>query len=171
MINVFAAEELEQALENASKSEAFAGGTVFGMALGTAVIIGLIWFILEVIADWKIFVKAGRPGWKSIIPFLNSYEEYELSWKGKGALGLIVSLLLCAMQTMDVYLSEPWPAWAAGVMSVVGICVLVFSAMQNLRLAKAFGKGKLFFIGLLLLSPLFRMILGFGNAEYRGAQP
>ena len=169
-MNVFAAEELEQVLENATKTEAFASGTIFGMAFGTALIIGLVWFILEVIADWKIFKKAGRPGWKSIIPFLSDYEEFELSWKGKGVWGIITSLLLFAGQIVDYLLEEPWPAWVNYTVFALGIVVLVILIMQNRRLAKAFGKGTGFFLGLLFLGPLFRIILGFGSAEYIGPQ-
>ncbi len=169
IVNVFA-EELEQVLENASKTDAFAGGTIFGMALQTAIIIGLVWFILEVIAGWKIFTKAGRPGWKSLIPFLSDYVEFDLCWKGKGILGLVISVLITASYVIDAYISEPWPTWVMAVNTVISLNILVLSLMENRRLAKSFGKGTGFFLGLLFLGPLFRLILGFGNAEYQGPQ-
>ncbi|MGI6109126.1 MAG: DUF5684 domain-containing protein [Eubacteriaceae bacterium] len=51
---------------------------------------------------------------------------------------------------------------------VVAIAGGVLYIMQNLRLAKAFGKGTGFGIGLIFLNPIFMMILGFGSAEYLG---
>ena len=35
--------------------------------------IGLIWWVLVIIGGWKMFVKAGKPGWGIIIPFYNTY--------------------------------------------------------------------------------------------------
>ena len=40
------------------------------------VMFSLIWWILMVVADWKVLNKAGEPGWKSIIPFYDSYTFY-----------------------------------------------------------------------------------------------
>ncbi len=98
--------------------------------------------ILAIIGMWKMFVKAGKPGWASLIPFYGSYKLYEIAW-GNGWLFLL-QLVPC-----------------------VNIVVMV---IVNMKLAKAFGKGTGFMIGLLLLPSLFYMILGFGSAEYEGPQ-
>ena len=162
--------EIAQALENVTAEEALAGGTVLGMALGTLITFRLILFLLQVIADWRIFKKAGVPGWKSIIPFLNTYEEYKLSWKGKGMLGLCFVFLQVVSSSFDYYTADPQPAWVMAVLVVLGLATLVISIMQSLRMAKAFGKGTGFAVGLIILQPLFRLILGLGSAEYKGAQ-
>ena len=112
----------------------------------------------------------GRPGWKSIIPFLNYYEEFDLCWKGMGMLGLIYSVLIAASQLIDGMTKDPTPTWAMIVMTVVSIISLVLIFMQSMRLARSFGKGAGFGIGLFLLGPIFRLILGFGSAQYIGAQ-
>ncbi|MFQ8842671.1 MAG: hypothetical protein ACLR8P_19070 [Clostridium fessum] len=39
-----------------------------------------IFYILQVIAYWKIFTKAGEEGWKSIIPIYNGYVQYRPAW-------------------------------------------------------------------------------------------
>ena len=57
--------------------EVFFGIGLAGMIAGFAV-----WYILQVIAYWKIFEKAGKPGWHSIIPVLNTYDQYDISWNG-----------------------------------------------------------------------------------------
>ena len=45
-----------------------------------ASIFSLIMMILHIIGVWNVFKKAGEPGWKSIIPFYNTYILYKISW-------------------------------------------------------------------------------------------
>ena len=116
-------------------------------AMGTgvymvSVIISLVISVLTIIAMWKIFKKAGKPGWASIIPFYNTYCLFDLAW-GNGWLFLL-SLVPC-----------------------VNIVVMI---MLYFKLAKAFGKGTAFGFGLLFSNTIFFLILGFGNAEYVGPQ-
>ena len=172
-VSVYAAEEvagLEKALEGMTNSEALATGTILGMALNTAITVGIIWFVLQVIADWKIFTKAGRPGWKSIIPFLSSYEEFDLSWRGNGMLGIICAVLLVVMDIIDAVTLDPAPVWAIVFMCVAAAVTIVLQFKQSVRLSRSFGLGTGFGVGLFFLGPIFRLILGFGSAEYIGPQ-
>lgn len=43
-------------------------------------LLGVIWVVLKVVAGWRIFAKAGQPGWASIVPFYNSYIEFKIYW-------------------------------------------------------------------------------------------
>ena len=43
---------------------AIAGGSGGGL-------IGLVIFVIAIVAFWKVFTKAGEAGWKSIIPIYN----------------------------------------------------------------------------------------------------
>ena len=47
--------------------------------LGVTSVIALIMLIIMVIANWKIFTKAGKPGWASIVPFYNMYTLFEVA--------------------------------------------------------------------------------------------
>lgn len=98
--------------------------------------------VLTLVAMWKLFVKAGRAGWKCLIPFYNTYCLYDIAW-GNGWL-----FLLMFVPCVNV---------------VVGIMMLF-------KLAKAFGQGTGFGFGLLFLNTIFILILGFGSAEYVGPQ-
>lgn len=56
--------------------------------IGTSALIVMFVFILAIailviVAMWKIFQKAGEPGWKAIIPFYNSYTMYKIVWDTK----------------------------------------------------------------------------------------
>lgn len=122
---------------------------LFGMAIGVLIftwIICLAILIITIIGMWKVFEKAGREGWKAIIPFYNMYVLTEIS----GQNGWL--FLLCL---------------------IPGVGALIWSIMVSIKLAPAYGKDTAFAIGLILLAPIFYMILGFGSAKYvlGGAAP
>ena len=102
----------------------------------------LVITVLTLVAMWKIFVKAGKPGWACLIPFYNVYCMYDIAW-GNGWLFLL-TFIPC-----------------------VGF---VFAIIMLFKLAKAFGQGTGFGFGLLFLNTIFVLILGFGKAEYIGPQ-
>ena len=105
-------------------------------------IISLIIFALTIIAWWRIFVKAGEPGWKSIIPIYDVYMIYKIVW-GKGWVFLLLFI------------------------PVVNIVVHI---MLQWKLSKAFDKGVGFFILLLFLNPIGMIILAFDSSRYIGPQ-
>ena len=96
--------------------------------------------IVEIVALWKVFAKAGEPGWAALIPFYNTYVLFKIAW-GNGWKFLLL---------------------------LIPIANIVFSIMANVKLAKAFGKGGGFAVGLILLPVVFYPILGFGSAQYEG---
>lgn len=105
-----------------------------------------IFYILLVIAMWKVFTKAGKPGWASIIPVYNVVVMFQI-------IGL-----------------NPWLLLLYLIPVVNFVVAIVFSIMQASRLSKAFGKGTGFAIGLFFLNPIFLLILGFGDSKYIGIQ-
>jgi Family of unknown function (DUF5684) len=100
----------------------------------------LAFTILMIAACWKIFTKAGQPGWAAIIPIYNWY----IFCKIVGRPGWWVILLLIPFVNF-----------------IIGIILCI-------DLAKSFGKGVGFGIGLILLGIIFFPILGFGSAQYQG---
>lgn len=113
---------------------------LFGAAIGTYVLICLVVGVIGIIACWKIFTKAGEPGWASIVPFYSQYILFKIAW-GNGLLFLLM---------------------------FVPVVNAVISVMVLYKLCKSFGQGVGFFLGMLFLSPIFIMILAFGSAEYLG---
>ena len=157
--------ELSQTLEGVTAEQAMVAGSIIGAMLGVFLVLGIVYFILRVIADWKIFTKAGVAGWKSLIPFLCDYEEYKLCWKG--SLGLVAAVCLAFINYVTTRVKSPNNGMVI-LMGVLGIVALVLSFIQSQRLSRAFGKGAGFGVGLFLLGPIFRLILGFGSARYVG---
>ena len=128
-------------------------------------IIGILWFILQIIGNWKIFTKAGIPGWHSIIPFVNIYDEYKLCWKG--SMGLLFIIALIAVNSLTPAAVESSGVAMAG-SGLLAFIVILLQIIESGKLAKAFGKGPGFTLLLIIFDRLGRVILGFSRAEYIG---
>jgi hypothetical protein len=96
-------------------------------------------FIIFIIAAiWKTFDKAGQPGWASIVPFYNYYIM--------GKIGGVKNWWLIFIPIVNIY--------------------IVFVMM--IALAKSFGKGTGFGVGLVFLGFIFFPVLGFSEVAYIG---
>ena len=104
-------------------------------------IIGLLIALLMIVAMWKVFTKAGQPGWASIIPIYNLY-------------------IWCKI------VGRPWWWILLMLIPFVNFIILIILCIDT---AKSFGKGVGFGIGLALLGVIFWPIIGFGSAQYQGA--
>ncbi len=102
----------------------------------------LVWLAIVVFliaSMWKVFTKAGQPGWAAIVPIYNVIVLLQIAGKP------VWWIILCFIPFVNFI-----------VLILVGIGV-----------ANNFGKGTGFGIGLGLLSPIFYPILAFGEARYR----
>lgn len=97
-------------------------------------------WLLMVVSGWKVFSKAGQPGWGVLVPFYNLY----LMLKIVGRPGWWLLLMFVPV-----------------VGAIVGIVVLH-------DMSKSFGRDVGTTLGLLFLPMVFWPILGFGSAEYEG---
>jgi uncharacterized protein DUF5684 len=102
-------------------------------------VIDVVLSVLMIAAMWKVFTKAGQPGWGAIIPIVNLY-------------------FLCKVAGR--------PGWWVLLML---ICFPIFFIIICIDVAKRFGKGGGFAVGLIFLPFIFFPILGFGSAQYQGA--
>jgi len=100
----------------------------------------LAFTILMIAAWWKVFTKAGQPGWACIIPIYNLY-------------------VWCKI------VGRPWWWILLMLIPFVNFIILIILIID---LANSFGKGVGFGIGWLLLAVIFFPILGFGSAQYQG---
>ena len=130
-------------------------------ALAVFATLFLLRVLLMVLASWKILKKAGRPGWRALIPFWNVYELFAVSWKGFYGLLMIVCFfvgLQCVWLEYTALLILGWILLAAAaVLKLIGLY----------KLSRAFGHGVGFTFGLVFLNVIFMMILGFGKSVYR----
>lgn len=114
---------------------------VAGTGFGMMSFFWLVFAVLVIAGMWKMFVKAGKPGWGAIVPFYNIY----LMLKIAGYSGWLMLLFF------------------------VPIANFIMMIVMAFGIAKAFGRGPLFAIfGLILFSPIGTLMLGFGDAKYVG---
>lgn len=117
------------------------GGGVAASIVGIAMFLLWIGIIVGVIAGgWKIFTKAGQPGWAVLVPIFNTY--------------ILLKIV-----------GRPW--WWLLLM-LIPLVNFVIALIVVLDLAKSFGKGVGFALGLFFLSFIFVPILGFGSDKYIG---
>ena len=112
------------------------------------VVIVAILFYLALIAVvfvsyWKIYEKAGQPGWAAIVPFYGAYV-------------LIV----------DILKMPPVWFWLLLIPCVGSVVAIILAFMIPFKLAEKFGKETGFAVGLLFLGIIFLPILAFGDAQY-----
>ena len=107
---------------------------------GTVVIFYLAFIVLEFVSFWKIFVKAGQPGWAGIIPFYNWWVMLKIVGR---------------------------PGWWFILFLIPFVNIVILIIVYN-DLSKSFGKGAGFTVGMILLGFIFFPILAFGDARYLG---
>ena len=133
---------------------------------GIYLIFALVWWILQIIANWNIFTKAGEAGWKSLIPIYGDYISYKIAWQTSYfwlsfILGIVASYVSSANLNESMFLTV--------IATLLRIVIAVINIIYCVKLSKAFGHGIGFAIGLILLQPIFLLILGFGSDQYYGA--
>ncbi len=138
--------------------------SVIAIAVGVATIIG----------EWKVFEKAGKPGWISLIPFYNNWTLFEIS--GVNPLFILFSvggLILNVFGSLfNVMGNSQEMFYAVSIIfnlgsSALNIVFIVFAVMAALNLAKCFGKSSAYGVGLFFIPVVFYLMLGFDkNANY-----
>jgi hypothetical protein len=101
-------------------------------------LIQLAVIVLIVVALWKVFLKAGQPGWAAIVPFYNWYILLKVAGK---------------------------PGWWL-ILLFIPLVNIVIIFLACLGVAENFGKGTGFAVGLFFLGFIFFPILAFSDAQY-----
>jgi hypothetical protein len=114
-----------------------------GPAVFLIVLFSLVLAAFYVYCAWRIFEKAGKPGWAALIPIFNTLVQLEIVQR---------------------------PLWWVLLMLIPGVN-LVIMVIIIFDLAKVFGKDNGFAFGLLFLAPIFVPILALGNAVYTPRNP
>ena len=107
-------------------------------AIVALIYVAIIVFMIASV--WKVFVKAGQPGWAAIVPIYNTLIQLRI-------------------------IGRPWWWILLLLVPVVNIVILF---MMSIELAKSFGRGAGFGVGIVFLPFIFWAILGFGSAQYLG---
>lgn len=113
------------------------GGGIMGIILS---VVYLAVIIVVIAGMWKIFVKAGHPGWAAIVPIYNLYILTQIAGR---------------------------PAWWI-VLMLIPLVNIVIAVLLWMDVAKGFGKETIYGLGLAFLGIIFIPMLGFGDATFSG---
>jgi hypothetical protein len=108
---------------------------------GPFLAVGLGFAILFIVGGWKVFQKAGQPGWAVLIPIYNAYILLKIAGR---------------------------PGWWL-LLLFIPLVNIAIGVVVSIDVAKAFGQSALFGVILIfLLGGIGYLILGFGNYSYQG---
>ncbi|WP_124067398.1 DUF5684 domain-containing protein [Clostridium sp. E02] len=120
----------------------------------------LAFFIFLLVTNWRIFSKAGKPGWAILVPFYNAYIMSEIAFGNANYFIAVMFLWVIGSIGRGI-----------GILStLVRLASVVLCIIYCFKISKAFGKSGGFAVGLVLLPLIFFPILAFGNVEYIGPQ-
>ena len=115
-------------------------------------IFSLLCLVAVLAGMWKVFGKAGRPGWASLAPGYNLLVAFQIA--GLSGWWLLLPLV--------GFLPTPEPVQVAAGWGTLGLFIAF-----NVKLARRFGEGAHIAIGLCFMAPLTWCWLGFGDAKYQ----
>ena len=121
--------------------------------------------VICIIANWRIYEKAGESGWWSLIPILNGHVAYKIAWHPFFywiTFACLFGVEFLSTMQFKSGVSMPLAAMALSLASAI------ISIVYNVKLSKAFGHGIGFAVGLIFLPVIFIPILGFGDSIYYG---
>jgi hypothetical protein len=109
--------------------------------IGLVLTVVYLAIVVTIIAGvWRVFTKAGKPGWAAIVPIYNVIVLLEIAGK---------------------------PLWWI-LLLLIPLVNLIILILVGIEVAKNFGKGAGFGLGLTFLGFIFYPMLGFGDAQYQG---
>ncbi len=144
-------------------------GGILGLGVGFIAACAIVFWVFQIIAYWKMFTKAGEPGWKSIIPFYNQYVMYKLTWKTSW---FWISLIVAFVYGVFTSLNQSFPdvMLYTVLLLVFAIIILVLTIISYHKISKSYGHGAGYTVGMLFLWPIFVLILGYGKSRYIGPE-
>ena len=148
-----------------SNNEAMAA--VAGMGAGLIIVLIAI-AVFTIICMWKIFVKAGEPGWKCLIPVYGEYVFFKIAWEPMWFFITLGLTVLSNIITSVAAANGNGGATGFGLvlLIIVSIVSIVIGIITMIKLAKRFGKSGAFAVGLIFLNTIFLAILAFDSSDY-----
>ena len=99
--------------------------------------------VFMIVSGWKVYVKAGQPGWACLVPIYNLYVWIKIAGR---------------------------PGWWI-FLFLIPIVSFVISILLSIEVCRAFGKGSGFALLMIFLPFIALPMLAFGSAVYTAPSP
>ncbi len=129
----------------------------FGIFVILYVVFILVLYAVTAAGLWKMYAKAGKPGWAAIIPLYNWWVWVDIIGRPRWWFWVVLASVLLS--------------WIPLVGIALSIAVAVLYLLGCLDMAKCFGRGGGTGVGLWILPFVFAPLLGFGSAQFEGIGP
>ena len=163
---------------------AAAAGAIGGLAM-IILLLAFVFWILLIVARWKMFSKADEAGWKSIIPIYADYVQWRIGWQKTGLFWGYIALVIVGSILMSMggltadqiagtaavtssSITNPIFVYGGAIVMLAGYIIALVGAY---KLFQSFGYGIGFFILYIILPPIALLVLGFGSAQWQGPRP
>lgn len=165
----------------APSSDAVAAGIIAGGVMTVCLLVLAFW-VLVIIARWKIFTKAGEAGWKSIIPIYSDYVQWRISWKKTNLFWVMLALIIVGSIVMamsgsysvtaggDIIASGGGNPILGGIGAIVILAACILGLVATYKTMQAFGHGLGWLILYIIFPNIMLLVLGFGSSYYYGPQ-
>ena len=147
----------------------------------------LLFIITHMVGAWLTYAKAGKPGWAALVPFYNTLVlgdivgsrklAVRLIWLSLAPLLLVLPMIFFVAGSTSAGLdgTRGGGAGLAAAATLLGIAMIVLFALMLIcwyrisdGLARSFGQGTAFAIGVFVCPALFYLVIGFSDMKYRG---
>ena len=115
----------------------------YGSTWSPGPVFWIVWCVVilfQIASMWRVFEKAGKPGWAAIIPIYNGIVMLQIAGR---------------------------PVWWF-LLYLIPLVNIIIAIIVMIDFAKSFGKGVGFALGLIFLGIIFFPILAWGDAQYQG---
>lgn len=126
----------------------------------------LAYYIVYMIAEYRILQKEGEKGWKALVPFYNFYVTYKIEgvfcpWFYFITVCTAAEIVEFVFEIMKIH-SEPFEI----IFKCASLLAFITEAVFSVHLGRSFGKSLGFKVGLVLLPDIFYLILAFGKSTF-----
>lgn len=152
----------------------------FAIFFGIIMIIALAFAVLNCIALWKLYEKAGEPGWSAIVPVYNIMQQikiatgdFRLAWIYLALYGgyFVINTLSSFFTTFasDSDAAAIATMAVSVLMMLISLPLAVLGGYTSYMFAKSYGKSQAFCVLSIFFSGITVLIMGFDKStQYVG---
>lgn len=159
-------------------NEFMAGMAVIGVIFLVAMLIALAMCVIVVVCQWKLFTKAGEPGWAAIIPIYNTFVMSKIAFGNYNwafvflalwIVQMIISVMQNVLNVIDSDIVVIFVLLISLLSIVVSIAYAVVSGIITFFFSKSYGKSTAWNVLMIFFSPIMLIIMALDkNTEYVG---